>query len=485
MSDTPLTALIIGAGFAGICAGVKLREAGIDDFLIVEKTKGISGTWYDNSYPGAACDVPSHLYSFSFKPNPDWSRRFSPSDEIRGYAEDVVKDYSLGDKIQHDTEIISAKFDSAQALWKITSKDGQVFSARFLITSVAILGTPSLPDIKGMDDFSGESFHTARWPKEMDVTGKRVALIGSAASALQITPVIAKQVRHLTMFQRTANYVIGRQDRPYRAFEKWMFRHIPFAVKLPRLFIYLYLELLFYRNFKQGSVVNAYLTKVARKKREKEIPDADLRQKLTPDYPIGCKRVLLSDDYYQAFARDNVSLETGAIKRVSKNGVELENGDHIDADVIVYATGFKATEFLPNLDLHGINGAELTTWRKHPLAYKGLVIEDMPNAYFLLGPNTGLGHSSMILMIEAQVRYLVRQVKSLPKGQYIVVNKNALDSYNQYIQENLAKTVWATGCQSWYKTEDGTIPTLWPFPTYTYARMMKKPDVENYTICQE
>jgi len=475
-------ALIVGAGFAGIAAAVKLREAGIDDFIIAEKTGGISGTWYDNTYPGAACDVPSHLYSYSFAPNPNWSRRFSPSDEIREYVEDVVKNYDLEKHIRAHTEILSAVFDENAALWHVKTKSGETIIARFLIASVAMLGTPKLPDIAGMDSFKGDQFHSARWDKSVDLKGKRIAVIGSAASTIQIAPAIAKTCSAVAIFQRTPNWIIPRADRKYSEFEKTIFVRLPFVMKLSRLSLFLYLELMFYKVFKNKGWVNKYFARMANKLRANKIKDPELRGKLTPDYPIGCKRVLLSDDYYDTINRDNVELITDGIKRITKGGVKLVNGRDVDVDIIAYATGFQATEFLPHLDLTGAGGAKLSDWRKNPKAHKGLVIPDMPNAFFLLGPNTVLGHASMILMIEAQVPYMVKLMQKIDNGKYFIVKPDVVKTYNDRIQARLKTSIWATACQSWYKAEDGTIPTLWPYPTYTYKNMMRRVDMDEYDI---
>ena len=484
MSDTILDALIIGAGFAGICAAIKLREAGYDNIVIAEKTGGISGTWYDNAYPGAACDVPSHLYSFSFEPNPDWSRRFSPSHEIREYAERIVEKYDLAKHIHSHTEIMSATFDEAAAVWNIHAKGGKTYCARFLIVSVAILGEPQMPDIAGIDDFAGPSFHSARWDDAVKVEGRAVAMIGSAASAVQITPPVAKTAKQLYVLQRTPNYVVKRSDRAYTKLEKFLFRYLPGFVKVPRLAMYLYLELMFIRGFKQGSFINKVMTSQAKSAR-KQIKDPSLRAKLTPDYPMGCKRVLLSDDYYDALQRGNVELVTDGIERITKTGVQMKSGGHIDADVIVYATGFSATTFMPRLDLTGTNGATLAKWRADSKAHRGLTIENMPNAFFMLGPNTGLGHSSMILMIETQVKYMMNFINDLDDNSYASPKPDAVTAYNDWLHGHFAKTIWATSCQSWYKRPDGSIPTIWPFPTYKYASMMKRVDFGEYDIASK
>ncbi len=485
MAEQPLTALIIGAGFAGIAAAIKLRQAGIDDFIIAEKTGGISGTWYDNVYPGAACDVPSHLYSYSFAPNPNWSRRFSPAHEIRKYAEDIVETYDLNKHIRGRTEIYSARFDENLALWSVKTSKGETITTRFLITSVAILGTPNWPNIKGADSFKGKQIHSARWDKDLNLANKRVAVIGSAASAVQIVPQVAKTCKQVSVLQRTANWIIPRMDRPYSSFEKSLFKHLPFTMKLTRLAMQAYLEYVFFRVFNKQGWINRMFKKNADKYRAKKIKDKELRRKLTPDYPIGCKRILLSDDYYDTLLQDNVELITHGIERITPGGIKFNNGQDIKADILIYTTGFKATEFLTQIDLTGLGGAKLSDWRANPKAHKGLVIENMPNAFFLLGPNTGLGHASMILMIEAQMPYMLQLIQKINPGQYFTVKPEAVKAYNQEIQTRLSTSIWATSCQSWYKTKDGSIPTLWPNPTYSYKRMMGKVDWNEYTISDQ
>ncbi|MEE9272892.1 MAG: NAD(P)/FAD-dependent oxidoreductase [Robiginitomaculum sp.] len=476
----PLHTLIIGAGFAGIDAAVKLRAEGIDNFIIAEKTGGISGTWHDNTYPGATCDVPSHLYSFSYAPNPNWSRRFAPSAEIEKYAQDVVEQYDLKKHIRAHTKITSARFDTKSALWHINTKAEDSFQARFLVVSVAILGTPQFPNIKGIDSFKGSAFHSARWNHDANLKGKRVAIIGSAASAVQITPPVSNMADKLYVLQRTPNYVIPRGDRAYTNLEKFLFNRLPFYVKVPRILIYLYLDLMFIRGFKQGSFFNKYMTSLARKFRKKQIKDDTLRAKLTPDYPMGCKRVLLSDNYYTALQKNNVELVTDAIEHITPKGILMASGREIQTDILVFATGFNATDFMPGLNLTGIHGATLKEWRKTSYAHKGLTIENMPNAFFMLGPNTYLGHSSMILMIEAQNKYMLQLMGQIGEGQYASPKPKAVKDYNNWLHGQFSNTIWATSCASWYKREDGSIPTIWPFPTYKYTKMMKRSDTDEF-----
>ncbi|MBL4617142.1 MAG: NAD(P)/FAD-dependent oxidoreductase [Robiginitomaculum sp.] len=474
MTDKLLDIAIIGAGLAGIGAAVKIRQAGFKNFKIFEKTAGISGTWYDNDYPGAACDVPSHLYCYSFAPNPNWSRVYSPQAEIRKYVEDVVADHKLLSHIQFETEITSAVFDEAKARWKLIDKTGTTIYARFVLWSVSFLGTPHIPVIPGLDNFAGKVFHSARWDHSVDLSGKNVVIIGSAASALQIGPAIAKNVKSLTMFQRTANFVMPRDDREYSDFEKSLFKKFPFIHRLFRTFLFTRHDKFFFHGMRPGSLVNKIMRSRALGYLKRKIKDPGLHGKLTANYDLGCKRILISDDYYDMFNMENVSLQTAGIDRIESSHIETVTGKKIAADVIVMATGFTATSFMPGIEITGSNGASLTKWRDDLRALKGLMVTGFPNTFFMLGPNTGLGHSSMILMIESQLQYIMQVLTTLKDEETAEPKIEAIEQYNKQLQADLAGTVWATSCQSWYKREDGFIPTMWPHPTKTYDKMMRK-----------
>ncbi len=467
---------IIGAGFAGIAAAIKLQEAGFGNFRIFEKTKGISGTWYDNSYPGAACDVPSHLYCYSFAPNPDWSRVYSPQGEIREYVENVVDRYNLSTRIQLQTEIIGADFDEKTQLWWLTARSGEKICARFVVWSVSFLGTPVIPDFNGLENFQGEVFHTARWDHSVDLAKKNVVIVGSAASALQIGPKIAPVVKSLTMFQRTANYVMPRDDRKYSAFEKWLFRRVPLINHMLRAWLDARQDKFFFRAMRPGSWVNRFIRKRSLNYLRRKIKDKSLRQKLTANIDVGCKRILISDDFYDMFCCKNVSLQTEGIAKFGSDYVETKAGTRVNADIVIMATGFAATEFMPGVQINGADGASLESWRKDLRALKGLMVRGFPNTFFMLGPNTGLGHSSMILMIESQLKYLIDIVTRLQPNQTVSPKAEAVASYNKQLQAELAQMVWATSCQSWYKRADGFIPTMWPRTTAAYRKMMSRVD---------
>ncbi|PHR54718.1 MAG: hypothetical protein COA47_15065 [Robiginitomaculum sp.] len=476
MANQQLEVAIIGAGFAGVGAAVKLHEVGISDFAIFEKTDGISGTWHDNTYPGAACDVPSHLYCYSFAPNPNWSRVYSPQGEIKTYVESVVEKFGIKPSIQFNTEIVSASFNTKTKLWKLKSANGDEIIARFVVWSVAFLGNPQIPEFAGLDSFKGPMFHSARWDHSVDLHDKNVVIIGSAASALQIGPTIAPQVKSLTMFQRTASFVMPRKDRKYSKLEKWLFRNLPGWNWLLRFRLFTTHDQFVFRAMRPGSWVNKLMHKRSTDYLKDKIKDPDLRRKLTANFEFGCKRLLISDDFYGMFCRDNVQLNTDGISKITPTGVKTGTGELVKADVLIMATGFTATEFMPHIEITGINGANLSKWRKDLRALKGLMVDGFPNSFFMLGPNTGLGHSSMILMIESQLKYLIEAITSLKSGQTIVPKPEAVATYNVQIQSELVDSIWATSCVSWYKRDDGFIPTMWPRSTGAYDKMMAAVD---------
>lgn len=478
----PLEVAIIGAGFAGICMGIRLRQAGIGNFRIFEKTGGVSGTWWDNTYPGAACDVPSHLYSFSFELNPDWSRHYAPQAEIHAYAERCVDRYGLRRHIRHHVEIAAARWDDAAALWRLATADGEEIAARVAVSAVGALNRPNIPDIPGMAEFAGAMFHSARWDHDCELAGKRVAIIGSAASAVQIAPQIAPQVERLTIFQRTANYIAPREDRAYGEDEKARFRRSAWRMRLHRWANYWRMEWR-YLLFRRDSGLGRKAAEFTLRHMRRLVKDRALREKLTPDYPIGCKRILISDDFYQTLLRDNVDLETVPIERFVPEGIVTAGGRTVPADVIVLATGFRATDFLQALDVTGAGGLRLAdAWREGMQAYRGVAVAGFPNFFILLGPNTGLGHNSIIFMIERQVDYVMKCLKRLRGHRSIMVEGSAMRRFNEAIQRDLQDTVWAAGCHSWYKTPDGRIPTLWPYTTVRYWWTMRRPDFRDFVL---
>ncbi|HYH35646.1 MAG TPA: NAD(P)/FAD-dependent oxidoreductase [Nocardioides sp.] len=475
--------LVIGAGFAGLCAAIKLDEAGERDFLVVEKAADVGGTWRDNTYPGAACDVPSQLYSFSFAPNPEWSMSFSPQPEIQAYLRRVARESGVLDRFVFDTVVEDARWEEESQRWVVRTSGGTV-RARTLVSGAGSLSEPRLPDIDGIESFAGTLFHSARWDHDTDLAGKRVAVIGTGASAIQIVPEIAPVVGHLDVYQRTAPYVIPRHDRPYTGVEKQLFRRLPLLQQLYRTAIYWGRE-----TYVPGFTLEPRLAKpaelLALRNLHRAIEDPGLREKLTPDFRIGCKRILISNTYYPALAQDHVDLVTDPIVKVTADAVVTADGTERPVDVLVVATGFHTTDLPIAHHVTGREGRTLAeTWAEGGMsAYKGTTVHGFPNFFQIVGPNTGLGHSSMVFVIESQVAYLVDAVRTMRRQQHATVEPRleVQQRWNRELQRRMRRTVWNTGgCSSWYLDEHGRNTTLWPFSTVTLRRQLTSFDVEAY-----
>jgi len=481
----PLDALIIGAGFAGICLGKRLLGAGISNFLICDKAARVGGTWHWNSYPGAACDVLSHFYCYSFEPNPDWTRKYSPWNEIQAYSEHCVHKYGLRPLIRLGKGIEQSRFNDKARLWEVTFEDGDQVQARHVIDGTGGLHVPLIPAIKGAESFEGESWHSSRWRHDVDLVDKRVAVIGSAASAVQIVPVIAESAAQVTLFQRTANYLIPRHDREYRGLEKWCFRYLPFYGKLYRLALFLRYEWLAYPIVKTSAsnIQRLWVMHQFRNLLKKSVPNAALREKLTPDYPIGCKRILISDNFYTSLTRENVRLVTEGIQCIAPNGVMTVQGDEHEADVLVYATGFDTQGHHTEQRVVGPSGRSLSeAWSNAPIAYEGCMVAGFPNYHFVTGPNTGVGSTSMIFMIEQAANLIINCIRAAGKDGLIAPKDEAMRAYDDDIQDSLAGTVWATSCSSWYKRDDGHITVLYPYNAQTFRRRHRKFNKSHFEI---
>lgn len=485
MSKKPAVA-VIGAGLGGLAAGIKLKEAGFDDVTILEKAAKVGGTWRDNSYPGCCCDTPVALYQFSFAPSLNWSHLFPRYNEIQKYTEDLADNFGLRPHLKLNDETKSAVWDDARAVWQLTTRAGKTYEANAIVAALGQLNRPQLPDIEGRDSFAGPSFHSARWDHAVSLKGKRVAIVGSAASAVQIIPEIAKEVKHLTVFQRTPNWVIPRLDRPITDEEKALMMTAPHVAMMNRDLIYQGADYLFWQAFSWTKEGRAAYTRVALNHLAEQVPDPELRKKLTPDYPIGCKRVLIADDIYPALTRENVTLETGAIARITPKGIETKDGTKHDVDVIVYATGFETTGWHWSVDVVGKNGKRLNDqWKDRPQAYLGISVANFPNMFVLYGPNTNLGHNSITFMLERQVEYTVKALTELhARGAAAMdVTEAAQTRFNKTLQADLAKTTWADPhCRSWYKNEHGDITQNWSSHTRDYAKATEQVDWADYTV---
>ncbi|MER6808574.1 NAD(P)/FAD-dependent oxidoreductase [Spirillospora sp. NPDC000708] len=473
--------VIIGSGFGGIGMAIRLREAGVHDVVILERADGLGGTWRDNTYPGAACDVPSHLYSFSFERKTDWTRRFPPQPEILDYLWHCARKYGLVGRIRFGTEVTEARFDEDAALWRVSTTTGEL-DARVLVSACGQLNRPALPPIEGRDSFASASFHSSRWDHGTDLRGKRVAVVGTGASAIQIVPEIATEAAELRLFQRSAPYVIEKPDRPYRAWEKAVLRTVPGAYALSRARIYAMFESRALGFVKYPKLMGL-MEKGFRKHLEEQVADPALRDRLVPGYRMGCKRILLSDTYYPALNRPNVRLVTDPIERVTPSGVATA-GEHHDVDVIVYATGFRSTDFLSPMKIVGRDGRELNeAWRDGAQAHLGITVSGFPNLFLLYGPYTNLGHNSIIYMLESQFRYVLGCVEALRRHglDWIDVKPDVQDAFTREMRERMRTTVWEAGCQSWYMTEDGRVVNNWPGFTFAYRNATRRPDPRHFT----
>ncbi|MBI1263830.1 MAG: SidA/IucD/PvdA family monooxygenase [Alphaproteobacteria bacterium] len=466
-SDAPLPercdAVIIGAGFAGIAMGRQLDRAGVSDFVILERAGGPGGVWRANRYPGAACDVPSHLYSFSFFPNPDWSRKFSPQAEILAYLDRAADAFDLRRRMRFGCAVTSLAFDQEKGRWRVTLSDGRTLCARAVISAVGQLSEPVIPAIPGLDGFEGRVVHSAEWPDALDVTGQAVAVIGAAASAVQLLPEMAGRAAHLTVFQRTPNWIIDKPDRAFTALEKAAFRHLPGWRWLYRTASFLIHETRF-AAFLSGTLANAYTRWRMLARLKREVADPALRARLTPDYAPGCKRILLTKDFYGILQRGNVTLDDSGVTQIGPREIINGKGERIAASTLVFATGFRTTQFLPTLSVTGRDGLDLrAVWGDSPRAYRGVAVHGFPNLFILYGPNTNLGHNSIIFMLERQSEYVARQVRRLIGEDWrtLEVTAQAEARFNTRMQARLARTVWAEDCPSWYKTRDGVITHNW------------------------
>ena len=472
---------IIGAGFGGIGLGITLRKAGIESFTILEKGDRVGGVWRDNTYPGATCDVPSHLYSFSFEPNPDWSRRYSPQPEILSYLERCVERYGLGPNLRLGTEVTRAEFDEGLGRWRVEVEGGETLEADVLVSACGQLSRPALRRIPGAEGFNGPIFHTARWNHEVDLDGKRVAVIGTGASTIQVVPAIAPRVGQLDVYQRSAPYVIPKRDRAYRPWERRLFRWFPPARLLARFTQWLFFEL-FISAFNQFRSVGKLGTRMFEGNLSDQISDPELRRALTPDHLLGCKRVLISPDYYSTLERPNVELVTQGVRELTEHGVVAEDGTERPADVIVLSTGFESTRFLAPMEIRGRDGLDLNdAWREGANAYLGMTVAGFPNLFVMYGPNTNLGSGSIIFQLESQMAYIADAVERLRQtGGLLSVRPEVQRAYDSEIQRRLSTSVWQTGCNNWYVDEHGRNTNNWPGFTVEYRRRTRRLDPADF-----
>ncbi|WP_175410894.1 NAD(P)/FAD-dependent oxidoreductase [Streptomyces sp. TRM64462] len=479
---------VIGSGFGGLGAAVRLRREGITDFVVLERSDSVGGTWRDNSYPGCACDVPSHLYSFSFAPNPDWPRTFSGQPHIRAYLEHVADTFRLRPHLRFGHEVLMMRWDAGELRWDIETSRGSL-TADVVVSATGPLSDPKIPDVPGLDGFreqGGTVFHSARWDHDYDLTGKRVAMIGTGASAIQIVPSIQPQVGRLTLFQRTPPWVMPRVDRAITGAERWLHRQLPFTGAARRGLLWGIRELQVSAFTKRPGELGL-VESLAKANMRRAVKDPALRAKLTPSYRIGCKRILLSNDYYPALARPNVDVVASGLSEVRGRTLVAADGSETEADAIIFGTGFHVTD-MPIADrVVGADGVTLAqAWKDGMESLRGATAAGFPNWMTLIGPNTGLGNSSMILMIESQLNYMadfLRQLSLLGPDTALTPRPSAVADWNRRVQARMERTVWKSGgCDSWYLDANGRNTTLWPGTTSEFRRATRTVDLGEYEL---
>jgi len=485
MPNKTYTSLIVGTGFSGIAMAIKLKEQGIQDFIILEKAKGVGGTWRENTYPGAECDIPSALYSYSFEPHPDWKYKWSMQPQILDYIKHVAKKYEVNPHIQFSKEMTRAEWKEREGIWLVQTKDGTTYQTKTLVSAIGQLHHPSTPDFKGKDSFSGPNFHSAKWDHSVPLEDKTVGVIGNAASGAQFIPEIAKTAKKVIVFQRSANWMLPKQDRAYKEWEKKLVKRFPFLLKMYRSKIWLSGGALFLLMKNGNNLLRKSFQKQAINYIKEHIKDPEVVKHLTPDYPMGAKRILFSDTYYPALARPNVQLVPGGVQEITATGVVAGGGSTHDVDVLVYGTGFKTNPFLMGLDIKGKAGLTLKeAWKEGPKNYLGMTISNFPNLFLMYGPNTNLGHNSIIVMSEAQANYIAQSVKALEQNQWksMEVKEKEMNTYHQATQKRLQEMIWAKVGDSWYKSANGNIPNNYPGKTIEYMRKTKKVDFDKYLV---
>jgi cation diffusion facilitator CzcD-associated flavoprotein CzcO len=474
---------IIGAGFGGIGTSIKLAKEGVDH-VIFEKLDDVGGTWWANKYPGCRCDVPSHLYSFSFALNPDWSDTYSLQPEIQRYLRRVAEDFGVMPRIMFETGVTAARWDDGAKHWEIETTRG-THTADVLVAAHGFLSEPSVPAINGLHSFTGQVMHSAQWDPSYDVAGKRVAIIGTGASAVQIVPRVHEQAKRLYVFQRTPGWVLPHRGRPIRNWERTLYRRVPATQRAVRNLVYYRNEFLLVPPLMKNPARLEPLRKMALEHLEAQVPDPELRGKLTPSFEPGCKRLLPSNDYLPAIAAPSTELVTDGIAEIRPDGIVTTDGVERKVDVIILATGFRVTDNTFGELITGRDGRTLKQMWEAPgmSAYNGTTISGFPNLFMLAGPNTGIGHTSLVYMIEAQLPYLLGALRHMRHNNVAAVDvrPDVQAAYNELLQRKLATTVWNTGgCQSWYLDKNGRNTTIWPDFTFKFAKRLKRFDVESY-----
>jgi len=474
---------IIGTGFSGLGMAIRLKQEGIEDFTVLERGDDVGGTWHFNTYPGCACDVPSHLYSFSFAPNPDWSETYSRQPEIGAYLRRCADEFGITPHIRLNCAVTGVDWDEERGGWTVETSDGPL-TARVVVAGPGPLAEPKLPDVPGLESFEGRAFHSARWEHDYDLRGKRVAAVGTGASAIQFVPEIQRQVEQLHVIQRTPPWIMPHPNRPISAREKRLYKRFPLLQKLVRGGAYAGREL-FVLGFVKNPKLMKVAEKIARKHMARQISDPALLEKVTPDYTIGCKRILPSNRWYRALDNPNVELLTGGVAEIRPHSVVTGDGEEREVDALIFGTGFQVTDLPIGKLVRGPGGRTLDDlWQGSPKALYGTAMPGFPNLFVLCGPNTGLGHSSMVYMIESQVAYVMDALRHMRRqgADTVVAREEAVARFNAEIDERMEGTVWSTGCASWYLDDTGRNATLWPDWTWRFRMRTARFDPADFEL---
>ena len=481
-ADTPIA--ILGTGFSGLGAAIRLKQAGIDDFVVLERAADVGGTWRDNSYPGCQCDIPSHLYSFSFAPNPDWSHTYSPQPEIFAYLRRCAERFGIVPHIRFNHDVTGMEWDEEAGLWQIRTSAGDL-TAQTVILGPGPLSEPRLPDIPGVEDFEGTSFHSARWDHEHDLTGERVAVIGTGASSIQFVPRIQPHVGELQLYQRTPPWIAPHSNRRVTRAERLLYRRFPALQRLARGSVYAMREALV-PGLRGNKLVRGVVQRAALQHLRKQVRDPELRRKLTPHYAIGCKRILISNDYYPSLAQPNVDVVTDGIAEIRAHSIVAADGTEREVDTIIYGTGFYVTDVPAAEWIRGRDGRVLSeVWAGSMQAHRGTTIAGFPNLFLLVGPNTGLGHNSIVYMVESQLNYVIDAIQRFRRDGVAVadVREDAQAAWNEDVQSLMPGTVWVSGgCASWYIDSQGRNTSLWPTFTFKFREATRSFDPEHYRL---
>jgi len=481
-----VTVCILGSGFAGLGAAARLRASGIEDVVVLERADSVGGTWRDNTYPGCACDIPSHLYSFSFALNSDWTHTYARQPEIRAYLERTTTAFGLRESLRFGASVSSCRFDPATGRWTVEAEDGRRWTARFLIAGVGALRDPKVPPLPGRDTFAGPVFHSSRWNHGVDLAGKRVAVVGTGASAIQVVPAIAGTAAEVHVFQRTPPWVVPRRDRAWTRLERALFRSVPGLMRAVRAWIFWRHDVRYALAFRQRGAMARAFEQLLRWSIRRAVRDPVLRERVTPDYSPGCKRILISSDWYPALQRPDVHLHDGGARAIEPDAVVAADGTRVNCDVLVWCTGFRVDDPLGSLRVEGLDGQDLcTTWGDRPRAHLGVTVPGFPNAFLLLGPNTALGHNSVVVMIEAQVDYAmqaIREALSAGPQAWLDVRSERMDAFIDEVDQRLGGQVWQAGCHSWYLNDNGENFTIWPDSAAAYVRRMRRFDLADFHV---